>query len=125
MTGVTWRTGVVGGRPRFVVPADAPRDPAAWAGAGTALLAVAGERAAIETFGLICLGTKLTGRYFELELRAPPGVLPELHVISGAATGRSVPLSRASCLVGRAPDCDLVVGAPYVSRHHCRILALG
>ena len=43
-------------------------------------------------------------------------------VVGGVDSGRSVPLTPGgSVMIGRHPDCDLVVADPAVSAHHARI----
>jgi pSer/pThr/pTyr-binding forkhead associated (FHA) protein len=79
------------------------------------------RRGVVEEFGRICLGRKETGHYLEMELRIPPGAAAFLHVISGANAGQSIPLLRPVLTVGRAPNCDLQIDAPYISREHLRI----
>jgi pSer/pThr/pTyr-binding forkhead associated (FHA) protein len=89
--------------------------------AGTLLDNLPMRRGVIEEFGRVCLGRKETGHYLEMELRVPPGAAASLHVITGANAGQTIPLHRLSLTVGRAPHCDLVIEAPYVSREHLRL----
>ena len=42
--------------------------------------------------------------------------------LSAVATGAVIPLVKETTVVGRSPDCDVVVKAPDVSRRHCRIV---
>jgi serine/threonine protein kinase len=37
-------------------------------------------------------------------------------------TGKTIPLSGISSIIGRASDCEVVVKSPEVSKRHCRIL---
>lgn len=92
--------------------------------AGTLLDSRPLQRGVIDEFGRVCLGSKVTGHYTEMELRVPPGETAFLHVISGDHAGRSIPLTRPCLLVGRAPHCDLQIDAPFVSREHLRISLL-
>jgi serine/threonine protein kinase len=48
------------------------------------------------------------------------GSLPTLVLVT--PDGRPVRLFNSVTLIGRAPDCDLVVKGSEVSKHHCRIL---
>jgi pSer/pThr/pTyr-binding forkhead associated (FHA) protein len=89
--------------------------------AGTFLDNLPMRRGVVAEFGRICLGQKETGHYLEMELRVPPWADAFLHVISGANTGQSVPLLRPVLTVGRAPNCDLRIDAPFISREHLRI----
>lgn len=47
--------------------------------------------------------------------------IPMLIAQSGSMAGHRWPLSRDALLVGRGPDCDIVVPDRQVSRHHARI----
>jgi DNA segregation ATPase FtsK/SpoIIIE, S-DNA-T family len=55
------------------------------------------------------------------ENREPPGAALELRVIAGFDAGRRLPLPPDGVLVGRDPDCDLVLGDDGVSRRHLRV----
>lgn len=35
---------------------------------------------------------------------------------------KSVEIAKSEFLIGRAPDCDLILAQPGISRHHCRII---
>jgi predicted Ser/Thr protein kinase len=48
--------------------------------------------------------------------RALPAYLAEV------ATGQLIPLVKATTIVGRSAQCDLVLQGPQVSRRHCRIV---
>jgi pSer/pThr/pTyr-binding forkhead associated (FHA) protein len=89
--------------------------------AGTLLDNLPMRRGVIEEFGRVCLGRKESGHYLEMELRVPPGAPGFLHVITGANAGQTIPLQSLTLTVGRAPHCDLVIEAPYVSREHLRL----
>lgn len=56
-------------------------------------------------------------------LAAPAGSGPvvELRIVGGVDSGRAVPLHQGEVTVGRDPTCDVVIGVPTVSRHHCRL----
>lgn len=56
--------------------------------------------------------------------RAPEAVPPthgELVFVDGASPGRVVALDRARTIVGRLPECDLVVDDPGASRRHAEV----
>jgi len=48
--------------------------------------------------------------------------LPILQVISGAATGTQFPLTAERTILGRHPNCQIVLPSGVVSRHHAQIL---
>ena len=48
-----------------------------------------------------------------------------LTVNSGPQAGRRHALSRPRVVLGRHPDCDIVVDAGAVSRHHAQVLRIG
>ncbi|MCA9124835.1 MAG: SpoIIE family protein phosphatase [Planctomycetaceae bacterium] len=48
-----------------------------------------------------------------------------LETSTGSAAKRTIPLTSKRCLLGRQSDCDVVVDADSVSRHHARILLVG
>jgi S-DNA-T family DNA segregation ATPase FtsK/SpoIIIE len=52
---------------------------------------------------------------------AETGPAVELRVIGGLDAGRTVMLHQGEVTVGRDPTCDVVIGVPTVSRHHCRL----
>ncbi|MEA2614964.1 MAG: segregation ATPase FtsK/SpoIIIE, family [Chloroflexota bacterium] len=52
---------------------------------------------------------------------ADAGLAVELRVIGGLDAGRVVQLHQGEVTVGRDPTCDVVIGVPTVSRHHCRL----
>src|SRR5262249_472454 len=56
--------------------------------------------------------------------RKVPAASPQLRqvVLKVEATGKSVRLRKPLTLVGRAPECALLVRASDVSKHHCQIL---
>src|SRR5262249_56970235 len=53
-----------------------------------------------------------------------PAVLPRLLqvILTVQDTGKKVRLHKPITLVGRAPECTLLVRASDVSKHHCQIL---
>ena len=53
--------------------------------------------------------------------RDPPAAALELRVIAGFDAGRRLPLSAGGVLIGRDPECDLVIGDDGVSREHLRV----
>ena len=55
------------------------------------------------------------------ESRDPPAAALELRVIAGFDAGRRLPLSAGGVVVGRDPECDLIVGDDGVSREHLRV----
>lgn len=54
-------------------------------------------------------------------LAAPHRAARRLHVIGGPCAGRIVELPAGRLLIGRDPDCDLVLADPEVSRRHAEI----
>lgn len=48
-----------------------------------------------------------------------------LETSTGSTPRRTIPLSSRRCVLGRQSDCDVVVDADSVSRHHARILLVG
>ncbi|HEY2703278.1 MAG TPA: FtsK/SpoIIIE domain-containing protein [Candidatus Dormibacteraeota bacterium] len=60
-----------------------------------------------------------TGPAFAIPAEA--GAAIELRVIGGLDAGRAVQLHQGEVTVGRDPTCDVVIGVPTVSRHHCRL----
>lgn len=48
-----------------------------------------------------------------------------LETTAGTSSQRMIPLARKRCVLGRQSDCDVVVDADSVSRHHARILMVG
>src|SRR5271165_4730278 len=47
--------------------------------------------------------------------------MAELRTIEGPHTGGVFPLDRESAVLGRHPDCDIVLDSGAVSRQHARI----
>lgn len=68
-------------------------------------------------------GSVLTFRAPERD-GARPGVL-SLHVVGGRDAGRLVPLERGRLVVGRAPDCGVVLADDRVSRRHAEVRVRG
>src|SRR6516162_1640589 len=48
--------------------------------------------------------------------------VPTLQIISGPLAGRSFKLDRELTLIGRNPDCDIVLPPKSVSRKHCAVV---
>src|SRR5579884_161423 len=48
--------------------------------------------------------------------------MPKLHVLKGANEGTSIPLDGDKFVLGRNPDCDIVIAATSVSREHAQIV---
>jgi serine phosphatase RsbU (regulator of sigma subunit)/pSer/pThr/pTyr-binding forkhead associated (FHA) protein len=51
--------------------------------------------------------------------------MPALHIIKGANEGALVPLEGDKFILGRNPDCAVVIPVTSVSREHAQILRLG
>jgi phosphoserine phosphatase RsbU/P len=49
-------------------------------------------------------------------------IVPTLQVIGGPLAGRSFKLDREFTLIGRNPDCDIVLPPKSVSRKHCAVV---
>jgi pSer/pThr/pTyr-binding forkhead associated (FHA) protein len=45
----------------------------------------------------------------------------KLVVAVGEPKGKEINVSRSSTVIGRKPECDIVIASPKVSREHCRI----
>jgi sigma-B regulation protein RsbU (phosphoserine phosphatase) len=48
--------------------------------------------------------------------------MPTLHVLKGSNEGSSIPLDSDKFILGRNPDCDIVIAATSVSREHAQII---
>src|SRR5262249_12788361 len=48
--------------------------------------------------------------------------MPSLHIIKGANQGATVPLDRDRFVIGRNPECGIVIPLTSVSREHAQIL---
>jgi pSer/pThr/pTyr-binding forkhead associated (FHA) protein len=59
----------------------------------------------------------------QADLPFPPDVF--LEVIDGEREGLLFPITDKTVTIGRAPECDLVLQDPYVSRKHCQIVFRG
>jgi pSer/pThr/pTyr-binding forkhead associated (FHA) protein len=59
----------------------------------------------------------------QADLPFPPDVF--LEVLDGDREGLLFPISDKTVTIGRAPECDLVLPDPYVSRKHCQIVFRG
>ncbi len=57
------------------------------------------------------------------DLPFPPDVF--LEVLDGDREGLIFPITDKTVTIGRAPECDLVLPDPYVSRKHCQIVFRG
>jgi pSer/pThr/pTyr-binding forkhead associated (FHA) protein len=55
------------------------------------------------------------------KLPSVPSLLP-LVVLTVDASGKKIRLHKPITLVGRAPECGLLLRAADVSKHHCQIL---
>jgi sigma-B regulation protein RsbU (phosphoserine phosphatase) len=51
-----------------------------------------------------------------------PSIVPTLQIVNGPLTGRLFKLDRELTVIGRNPDCDLVLAPKSVSRKHASIL---
>ena len=45
----------------------------------------------------------------------------KLVVAVGELKGKEITVSKSSTVIGRKPECDVVIASPKVSREHCRI----
>ena len=61
------------------------------------------------------------GRILWLEKRS----MAVLEAIKGLTPGQSFPLERQCAVLGRHPDCDIVLDVGAISRQHARILKHG
>jgi sigma-B regulation protein RsbU (phosphoserine phosphatase) len=50
--------------------------------------------------------------------------MPMLHVLRGANEGTTIPLDGDKFVLGRNPDCDIVIAATSVSREHAQIIRI-
>jgi pSer/pThr/pTyr-binding forkhead associated (FHA) protein len=50
--------------------------------------------------------------------------MPALHILKGANEGALIPLDGDKFVLGRNPDCDIVIPVTSVSREHAQILRL-
>jgi serine phosphatase RsbU (regulator of sigma subunit) len=50
--------------------------------------------------------------------------MPKLQVLKGANEGASIPLDGDKFVLGRNPDCDIVIAATSVSREHAQIVRI-
>lgn len=50
--------------------------------------------------------------------------MPKLHVVKGSNEGASIPLDGEKYVLGRNPDCDIVIAATSVSREHAQIVRI-
>jgi sigma-B regulation protein RsbU (phosphoserine phosphatase) len=55
-------------------------------------------------------------------MAAPQTIVPTLQILSGPFTGRLYTLDREVTIIGRNPECDLVLQPKSVSRKHAAIL---
>ena len=44
-----------------------------------------------------------------------------LRFLTGPSAGKTIPLSKSSTLIGRAPSCDIKIASPSVSKEHTNI----
>jgi pSer/pThr/pTyr-binding forkhead associated (FHA) protein len=59
----------------------------------------------------------------QADLPFPPNVF--LEVLDGDRVGFLFPIVDKTVTIGRAPECDLVLPDPFVSRKHCQIVFRG
>jgi pSer/pThr/pTyr-binding forkhead associated (FHA) protein len=59
----------------------------------------------------------------QADLPFPPDVF--LEVLDGDRAGFLFPIADKTVTIGRAPECDLVLPDPFVSRKHCQIVFRG
>ncbi len=52
-------------------------------------------------------------------------IMAVLRALKGLSPGQIIPLSGGSAILGRHPDCDIVLDLGPVSRQHARVLQLG
>jgi len=57
------------------------------------------------------------------DLPFPPEVF--LEVLDGDREGFLFPITNKTVTIGRAPECDLLLPDPYISRKHCQIVFRG
>src|SRR4051794_2870255 len=53
------------------------------------------------------------------------GIVPTLQILSGPLAGRLYKIDRDLMVIGRNPDCDLVLAPKSVSRRHAQIVRRG
>ncbi len=63
----------------------------------------------------------VAGRALEL-MASSQSIVPTLQIISGPLAGRVFKLDRELTLIGRNPDCDIVLPPKSVSRKHCAVV---
>ncbi len=56
------------------------------------------------------------------EMAAPQNIVPTVQIMNGSATGRLYQLDRDVTIIGRNPDCDIVLNPKSVSRRHAAIV---
>jgi serine phosphatase RsbU (regulator of sigma subunit) len=66
--------------------------------------------------------TNLPSNTVQTATAPPRAYVPTLEVISGPLAGRSFNLERELTLIGRSPDCDIVLQPKSVSRKHCAVV---
>src|SRR6266403_1143258 len=49
-------------------------------------------------------------------------LMPSLHILKGANQGTTVPIEKERFVIGRNPECDIVIPVTSVSREHAQIL---
>src|ERR1017187_980569 len=52
----------------------------------------------------------------------PQSIIPALQVMNGAAPGRLYQLDREITIIGRNPDCDIILAPKSISRKHAAIV---
>jgi sigma-B regulation protein RsbU (phosphoserine phosphatase) len=55
-------------------------------------------------------------------MATPQSIIPTLQIMNGAATGRLYQLDKEITIIGRNPDCDIVLAPKSVSRKHAVIV---
>ena len=50
--------------------------------------------------------------------------MPSLHILKGANQGATLPLQKERFVIGRNPECDVVIPVTSVSREHAHLLRL-
>ncbi|WP_295777518.1 FtsK/SpoIIIE domain-containing protein [uncultured Microbacterium sp.] len=99
--------------------------------------AAAGDEVTLEAFGTIAPGPgevlDAAASVSHVQLGAgsavrivptgyqPPQKLGDVEIASGAGAGTTIPLQRGVVIIGRDPQCDIVLDDPLVSKRHARL----
>src|SRR5439155_4706964 len=51
-------------------------------------------------------------------------LMPSLHILKGANQGATLPLQKERFVIGRNPECDVVIPVTSVSREHAQLLRM-